>query len=288
MCRLFGMGAGEERAPATFWLLDAPDSLSAQSHREPDGTGLGWFARDGSPRVSKQPLAAYGDVAFARRAHEVASRTFIAHIRFASTGSLAPQNTHPFEQHGRLFAHNGVIEDLPALEAHLGADMRTVAGDTDSERVFALITREIAARDGDIEGGVAAACAWVAAHLPVYAVNFVLATADGVWALRYPRTHALFVLQREPGAELRHASSFGSRVTSAHGSEKPLVVIASERMDADEGWKMLAPGELVSVAPTLEVRSRSILDSPPARPLSLADLGARARRSQAKARPAGG
>jgi glutamine amidotransferase len=281
------MSAGEERARATFWLLDAPDSLAAQSHREPDGTGLGWFGRDGRPRVSKQPRAAYSDADFARRAQEVASRTFIAHIRFASTGSLAPQNTHPFEQHGRLFAHNGVIEDLPALEAHLGADMRLVDGDTDSERLFALITREIAAREGDIEGGIAAACAWVATHLPVFAINFVLATAEGVWALRYPGTHALFLLARAPGAELRHASSLGTRVTSAHGSEKPLVVIASERMDADRGWEMLTPGELVSVAPTLEVRKRSILDSPPARPLSLADLGARAQRSQATVPAAG-
>ncbi|EUA50566.1 glutamine amidotransferase domain protein [Mycobacterium xenopi 3993] len=26
---------------ATFWLLDAPDNLAAQSRRNPDGTGLG-------------------------------------------------------------------------------------------------------------------------------------------------------------------------------------------------------------------------------------------------------
>jgi glutamine amidotransferase len=43
MCRLFGMSAGSEPARAVFWLLQAPDSLAAQSHREPDGTGLGWF-----------------------------------------------------------------------------------------------------------------------------------------------------------------------------------------------------------------------------------------------------
>ncbi len=142
MCRLFGMSAGREPARATFWLLQAPDSLARQSHREPDGTGLGWFDGDGAPHVSKQPIAAYGDAEFAREAHEVCSRTFIAHIRFASTGALDLRNTHPFEQDGRLFAHNGVIEDLPALEAHLGDDRRLVKGDTDSERFFALITRD--------------------------------------------------------------------------------------------------------------------------------------------------
>jgi glutamine amidotransferase len=282
MCRLFGMSAGAQRATATFWLLDAPDSLSVQSRREPDGTGLGWYDRDGRPHVSKQPLAAYEDAAFARRAHEVASSTFIAHIRFASTGSLQRQNTHPFEQRARVFAHNGVIEELPTLEAHLGADLGLVKGDTDSERFFALITREIAARDGDVEGGIVAACEWVAANLPVFAINFVLATAQGLWALRYPQTHELFLLEREPGRELHHSSSLGSRITSEHGRVQPLVVIASERMDADQAWRALAPGELVAVTPTLRVSSRVILEAPPARPLSLEDLGARARRSQAK------
>jgi hypothetical protein len=34
------MSGGTRRVRATFWLLDAPDSLSIQSYREPDGTGL--------------------------------------------------------------------------------------------------------------------------------------------------------------------------------------------------------------------------------------------------------
>src|SRR5437764_6293593 len=116
MCRLFAMSAGKQRAKATFWLLDAPDSLTLQSHREPDGTGLGWFDANSRPMVSKQPIAAYDDAEFARRVHEVASRTFVAHIRFASTGKLALENTHPFEQEGRLFAHNGVLEGLALLD----------------------------------------------------------------------------------------------------------------------------------------------------------------------------
>ena len=47
MCRLFGLTAGTVRVPATFWLLDAPDSVEAQSRRNPDGSGIGFFAPDG-------------------------------------------------------------------------------------------------------------------------------------------------------------------------------------------------------------------------------------------------
>jgi glutamine amidotransferase len=284
VCRLFGMSAGHERAKATFWLLEAPDSLSVQSHREPDGTGIGWFGEDGEPHVSKQALAAYGDARFATEAHELRSSTFIAHIRFASTGALELRNTHPFEQEGRLFAHNGVVEDLTALDAHLGDARALVKGDTDSERLFALITREIAASGGDVEAGIASACTWVARNLPLLSINFVLATPGRLWALRYPETHELYVLDREAGSRLEHASSLGSRISSEDGASKPLVVLASERMDDDPGWRLLAPGELLRVAPTLEVSSRRILDGPPSRLLTLADLEPRARASQAAIR----
>ncbi|MDQ1741328.1 MAG: hypothetical protein QOE53_2980 [Pseudonocardiales bacterium] len=46
MCRLFGMSGGARRVRATFWLLEAPDSLARQSRREPDGTGVARVARD--------------------------------------------------------------------------------------------------------------------------------------------------------------------------------------------------------------------------------------------------
>jgi predicted glutamine amidotransferase len=283
MCRLFGMSAGSTPARATFWLLQAPDSLATQSRREPDGTGLGWFDGHGVPHVSKQPIAAYADAEFAREAREVSSRNALAHIRFASTGALTLQNTHPFLQDHRLFAHNGVIEGLPELEAHLGEDMRLVEGETDSERLFALITREISAREGDIAAGIEAACSWVAARLPLYAINFVLATADGLWALRYPYTHPLYVLERAPGEPLEHSSSLGTRVRSEDGLERALVVIASERMDADPAWRELASGELLHVDDTLAVRSRRILAHPPAQPLKLGDLAPSAQASQALA-----
>src|SRR5437763_1467021 len=84
MCRLFGMSGGRERVWATFWLLEAPDSLAKQSRRDPDGTGLGYFDDEDQPVVLKQPLAAYEDEQFTTEAREVRARTFVAHVRYAS------------------------------------------------------------------------------------------------------------------------------------------------------------------------------------------------------------
>jgi glutamine amidotransferase len=285
MCRLFGMTGGREPVEATFWLLEAPDSLANQSRREPDGTGIGAFAADGSPLVDKRPLAAYEDTEFAADARSVESRTFVAHVRYASTGSLTLENTHPFEQHGRLFAHNGVIGDLPALEHELGDAISLVRGETDSERFFALITKEIDAA-GDVADGIRRAVRWVADHLPVLSLNFVLVTAGELWALRYPDTHELYVLEREAGGgsghrHLEHASARGSiRVRSARLADRPAVIVATERMDEDAGWRLLKPGELLHIDPDLRSETITVADAPPAHLLTLADLDPKAAQSQ--------
>jgi predicted glutamine amidotransferase len=285
MCRLFGMTGGRQPVTATFWLLEAADSLAEQSRREPDGTGLGVFDEQGHPAVHKAPLAAYEDQEFACLAREVCSRTFVAHVRYASTGGLTLANTHPFEQHHRLFAHNGVIEDLPALERELGPAMSWVRGETDSERFFALITREIE-RVGDVGKGIVAAANWVAQHLPVFALNLVLITASELWALRYPDVHELHMLERPAGGSsgrrhLDQASARGSiRVRSGELAERPAVVVASEPMDEDPEWRPLEPGHLLHVDTDLRCTVKRALEDPPAKQLSLADLEGAAAASQ--------
>jgi glutamine amidotransferase len=289
MCRLFGMSGGRERLRATFWLLEAPDSLAQQSRRDPDGTGIGFFDEEDQPVVLKQPLAAYEDQQFAQEAKEVSSRTFVAHVRYASGSPITLRNTHPFVQDGRLFAHNGVIGDVPGLERELGSAMSMVGGETDSERYFALITREIA-RTHDVGEGIVSAARWIAENLPVFALNLVLITESELWALRYPDVHELHLLERTAGGSsgsrhLEHASARGSiRVRSGDLSGRPAVIVASEAMDEDAGWRELQSGDLVHVDPSLNVTVTRAIDRSPAHQLTLADLDPKAAASQAGAK----
>jgi predicted glutamine amidotransferase len=266
MCRLFGMSAGAQAAQASFWLLDAPDSLVTQSRANADGTGIGYFDPDGTPHVDKRPLAAFEDRQFASEAREISSRTYVAHIRHATTGGLTMANTHPFCQRGRLFAHNGVVEDLPKLERRLGTDLALVGGESDSERFFALITREIERHSTGVDDGIRAAVLWIVARLPLVSINFVLVTATDLWALRYPDTNSLFVLERqagggEPGraAPLEQISRLGMRVHSEPARDHPAVVVASERLDADPGWREVRSGELLHVGPSLTLESELLI-----------------------------
>ncbi|CRZ18360.1 class II glutamine amidotransferase [Mycolicibacterium neworleansense] len=282
MCRLFGLHAGRRLVPATFWLLDAPDNLAEQSRRNPDGTGLGVFGPDGVPVLHKEPVAAWEDSEFATEAHDVTATTFIAHVRYASTGALDVANTHPFLQDGRIFAHNGVVEGLDALDDRLQelGVAELVQGQTDSERVFALITAAVRAADGDVGAGLVDAIGWLADNVPLYAVNLLLSTATDIWALRYPDTHDLYVLDRRQPVQRRlRLRSSRIRAESEHLTSQPSVVFASEAMDGED-WQLIAPGELVHVDADLRIDRRLTFPDPPRHLLHREDLSAKAAASQ--------
>lgn len=278
MCRLFALHAGRSAVTATFWLLDAPDSLALQSRRNPDGTGLGVFDAKGCPQVHKEPIAAWQDCAFATEAQQRIGTTFVAHVRYATTGDLDVLNTHPFLQDGRIFAHNGVVQGLELIDERLRqlgtADL--VLGQTDSERVFALITAGIRARSGDVSSGLTDALRWLAANVPIYAANMLLSTATDLWALRYPEPHELYLLDRRDGAApaALHLRSKRIRAHAAQLAGRPAVVIASEPMDDDPRWQLIAPGELVHVDADLNVTRELVLADPPKFQLDRAQLSA--------------
>jgi predicted glutamine amidotransferase len=261
VCRLFGLTAGENRVRATFWLLDAPDSLEVQSQRNVDGAGLGYFGPDGEPVLDKQPEPAFRDQEFQRAARQAESSAFVAHVRWATAGGRTVRNTHPFGMKGRVMAHNGGLGSLAQLEAELGPYADLVLGDTDSERYFALITRETDAHGGDVGAGIAAAASWIGRNLPVSSLNVIVAAPGELWALRYPDQHALHILGRPEGGALHVRSTTSSVHVPAPA---PSVVVASEALDGESGWRMLAPGELVHVRRDLSVESRIAVPEPPA------------------------
>lgn len=141
MCRLFGCRS-REAAGVAHEMLHAANSLRLQSREHPDGWGLGWY-ENATPRVVRSLTPAHGDEDFEKLSQYVRALTVMAHVRKASVGRVAPENTHPFQRGPWLFAHNGTLPEWertrPLLEQQIAPAFRdSVRGETDSERCFYL------------------------------------------------------------------------------------------------------------------------------------------------------
>lgn len=284
MCRLFGMTGGTNEVQATFWLLDAPMSLLLQSESQPDGVGLGTFDEGGNPNVYRKPVAANRSQTFISGAQSVRSRTFMAHIRHGTGTPSTLENTHPFEQKGRLLGHNGVLGDLDDLRARLDGYEDLIQGTTDSELYFTLITKRIDENGGDVIAGITAAAQEIAAEIEMYSLNIVLTTATDLWALRYPETNELWILERSlAGAEqdggdgFDQASATGTmRIQSGALSVLPATVVASEPMDDSGRWRLFESGELIHVDENLNITSTTAVTEQPAKMMVLGEEAAAA------------
>jgi glutamine amidotransferase len=165
MCRLFG---SRTRAPSgvSHELFHGANALRVQSREHPDGWGLGWY-ENGAPRVVRSLTPAHGDQDFEKLSQFVHAQTVVAHVRKASIGRVAQENTHPFQRGPWLFAHNGTLPGWElargALEELIDPSLRSsLRGETDSERCFLLFLSRLRRRCPVEEAGVESASAALA------------------------------------------------------------------------------------------------------------------------------
>lgn len=144
MCRLYGFLATEETR-LDCSLVEAQNALLVQSDRDlggvrhPDGWGIAQW-QDGHPRVAKNTHPAFADSHFVEVASTVASHAVIAHVRAATVGRVAIENTHPFEHGPWAFAHHGTIPGIEHVRTRLDIGLYGPPwGDTDSELAFRWI-----------------------------------------------------------------------------------------------------------------------------------------------------
>jgi glutamine amidotransferase len=152
MCRLFAQHASLDHHPHEP-LCVAHNALRFQSHKHPHGWGIGWYDGAGV-QVRRGVMPAHADDAFVAAAREARSEIVLAHVRDASVGPVAHENTHPFLFDRWLFAHNGTLARFKKvahvraeIEAEIDPALRSaIRGETDSERCLFLFLTHLAAR----------------------------------------------------------------------------------------------------------------------------------------------
>jgi glutamine amidotransferase len=257
MCELFALSAS---APVDVRLsLGELVRHGGETDHHRDGWGVA-FADGRDFRIFKEAGAAASSPWVGCLAdHPIRARTVAAHIRHATQGAIASENTQPFvrELGGliRVFAHNG---DLGPRAAWTAARFHP-AGDTDSEAAFCALLDEAAAQG-----------ATGPLSLAMFAAFAERAAAKGPANLIYAEPGRLLIhadrrKQRDgaikpPGLwmlcrQCVQTSAAASPVKIDATVETKVVLFASVPL-TDEPWTPLEPGSVLEAVDG-EIRARA-------------------------------
>jgi glutamine amidotransferase len=180
MCRVFGCVASEP-ASIRHELIEAVNPLIRQSEDHDSGWGMAVYERaDGlDPRCVRFPEAAFADDDFLD-ATDIKGRIFNVHVRRATMGGLAPENTHPFCLGSYSFGHNGTIVRYPRLLEH--PSVTRPSGDTDSEAFFNFLMTIYDA--GNPIASLRKAIRTTVQRSPFSGLNFLFSDGDRLFAYR--------------------------------------------------------------------------------------------------------
>ena len=241
MCQLLGMNAN---TPTDVCFSFAGLARRADEHK--DGFGIAFFEDRGLRTFVDHHSARASPVAELVKHYPIKSDNVIAHIRKATQGRVALENTHPFvrELWGRywVLAHNG---DLKQFQPRLHGAFRPV-GDTDSERAFCWLMQELAKAHASVPS-VTELTATLGELLPTLAAhgsfNLLLSNGQALWAHASTRLH--WLQRRHPFQAATLADDELSVDFSAlTQATDRIAVVATEPLTRGESWVTMAAGEL--------------------------------------------
>ena len=219
MCRMLGC-VSRERTSLRPELLEAERPLLHTGDTEDSGWGMVVYphGEGEEPRCARFPDGAdqAGD------AVDAMGRILMAHVRRATHGDLSEENTHPFCLGEYAFCHSGSVGSHDRLMGLPdGAGPR---GQTDSERLFHRLLREVDPAPDKVVDGLRRAVSAAAACGPVTALNFLFSDGEHLYAYRLG------------DYELHWLSRDGQ------------VLVATERV-TDEAWHDVRQDVLLVLAP---------------------------------------
>ncbi|GAP38609.1 class II glutamine amidotransferase [Piscinibacter sakaiensis] len=243
MCQLLGLNAN---VPTDIVFSFTGFACRAEEHK--DGFGIAFFEQRGV-RLFVDPASAVGSpVADMIRRYPIRSSHILAHIRKATQGRVALENTHPFvrELWGRywVFAHNGnLVGHAPRLHASFQP-----VGQTDSERAFCWLMQELAKAHAalpsvpELTATLRELVPGVAAH---GTFNFMLSNGEALWA--HASTRLAWIVRQQPFGRAQLQDRDLSIDFAEHTTPQDRVaVIATEPLTTNEAWTAFAPGELIA------------------------------------------
>ena len=244
MCQLLGMNCN---VPTDIcFSFEGFHRRGGSTDHHADGWGIAFFEGPGCRVFLDSKPAVESAVAELVRSYPIRSMNVSAHIRKATKGRVALENTHPFlrELWGRywIFAHNGTLENFsPRLSGHYQP-----VGTTDSELAFCYLleTLRIAFPQGEPElAALRAAIEKVTQQLAQHGLfNYLL--SNGEYLFAHCADKLCYVLRHAPFADAhlidQDVTVDFSELTTP---DDKVAVIATLPLTDNEAWAVMEPGE---------------------------------------------
>ena len=241
MCQLLGMNAN---TPTDVRFSFTGFATRAEEHK--DGFGIAFFEGAGVRLMVDAQSARNSPIADTVQRYPIKSKNIIAHIRKATQGHVALENTHPFvrELWGRywVFAHNG---NLTGFNPRLHGAFRPVGG-TDSERAFSWLMQELAKSHASVPSipELTATLKELALVIAAHGTfNFMLSNGQALWAHCSTNLHHLIRQHPFTRASLRDDDVTVDFADLTAPTDR-VAIIVTEPLTLDEPWQPFAPGEL--------------------------------------------
>ncbi len=260
MCRLFGL-LSPIALNASQHLLEDPCSLYIQGNVDPerlqsDGWGIGFYG-GGRSHLIKSHRPVYEEYErFASAVQKANSKVILAHIRRASNPRKLPRekiistgNSQPFGHERYLFAHNGTITIPDEVAESLGEWKRRIGGANDSEVYFWYILKEVT-RGASFPDALkrfekALTSLWLEnreKHLdkdrPYIGLNALFSDGE--------RLYAYCKYQKEDETEESLCLKDQLAFQMSYLTSPERLVVASEKTNTAEDWKLLKSGHLLT------------------------------------------
>jgi glutamine amidotransferase len=246
MCQLLGMNCN---VPTDIcFSFEGFQMRGGLTDHHRDGWGIAFFEGRGCRVFLDSKATVESPVAELVRRYPIHSTNVVAHIRKATQGRVALENSHPFQRElwGRywIFAHNGNLEDY---RPKLAGDYRPV-GDTDSERAFCQILDRLRREFPDGPPAVEAVYAALRRLTPEIArhgaFNYLLSNGDALYA--HCSTHLHFIVRKAPFSQAhlvdQDVTVDFSEVTTP---DDRVAVVATLPLTDNEAWTPLQANQLV-------------------------------------------
>ncbi len=213
-----------------------------------DGWGIAFFEDKACRLFIDNEASARSPIAEMVKHYPIKSRNTIAHIRKATQGNCALENSHPFQRElwGRhwIFAHNG---DLEGFDPVLSGVYQPV-GTTDSERAFCMLLQGLRNAFPGAQpplDELFAALESLTREVTQFGVfNFLMSNGQALFA--HCSTHLHYLVRRWPFSTAHLVDADVSIDFAKYTTpEDRVAVIATAPLTDNEVWTRFAPGDLM-------------------------------------------